>query len=222
MLVATENEGSRALVSALATMDAQPLFAADLPAALESVRTSQPSLIAVDLSLRLPGHPEMEEFLAACKKLSPKLPVLALIPREALAAHDATPDFDDFACWPCPAQELASRMQRLLRRFKPPDELSVLKIENLVIDLGRYEVSQDGRRMDLTFKEYELLKFLAMNPGKVFTREMLLNRVWGYDYFGGTRTVDVHIRRLRSKIEDGTTSFIDTVRNVGYRFREPR
>jgi two-component system alkaline phosphatase synthesis response regulator PhoP len=72
----------------------------------------------------------------------------------------------------------------------------------------------------LTFREYQLLKFLASNKGKVFTREALLNKVWGWDYYGGDRTVDVHIRRLRSKIEDPTHTFIETVRNIGYRLRE--
>jgi DNA-binding response OmpR family regulator len=77
----------------------------------------------------------------------------------------------------------------------------------------------DGEPVVMTFKEYELLRFLAMNTGRVFTREQLLNRVWGYDYFGGARTVDVHIRRIRSKIEVRGLSFIETVRNVGYRMR---
>ena len=96
----------------------------------------------------------------------------------------------------------------------------MIRVGDLAIDLSRYEVTQGGRRMELTFKEYELLKFFATNPGKVFSREHLLNAVWGYDYYGGTRTVDVHIRRLRSKIENGPVLFIDTVRNVGYRFRD--
>ena len=72
--------------------------------------------------------------------------------------------------------------------------------------------------VELTFKEYELLKFLASNRGRVYTREALLNKVWGYDYYGGDRTVDVHVRRLRSKIEDSKRTFIETVRNIGYRF----
>ena len=75
--------------------------------------------------------------------------------------------------------------------------------------------------VDLTYKEFELLKFLATHPGKVFTREVLLDKVWGYDYYGGTRTVDVHIRRLRAKIETGPTPYIETVRNVGYKFLPP-
>ena len=88
----------------------------------------------------------------------------------------------------------------------------------LTIDLSNYRVTVDDDPLVLTFKEYELLRFLAANKDKVFTREALLNRVWGYDFYGGARTVDVHIRRLRSKIEDRTHTFIETVRNVGYRF----
>ncbi|MBI4340972.1 MAG: winged helix-turn-helix transcriptional regulator [Candidatus Omnitrophica bacterium] len=91
----------------------------------------------------------------------------------------------------------------------------------LVIDFERYEVHVKGEPVDLTYKEFELLKFLATHPGKVFTREALLDKVWGYDYYGGTRTVDVHIRRLRSKIESRGATYIDTVRNVGYKFLEP-
>ncbi len=90
---------------------------------------------------------------------------------------------------------------------------------SLSIDLERYKVTIDGDVVDLTFKEYELLRFLASNPGKPYTREALLNQVWGYDYYGGSRTVDVHVRRIRSKIERHE-QFIDTVRNVGYRFVE--
>jgi two-component system alkaline phosphatase synthesis response regulator PhoP len=89
---------------------------------------------------------------------------------------------------------------------------------DLVIDLDNCEVTVAGRLITLTFKEYELLRFMAAIPGRVFTRDALLDEVWGHDYFGGDRTVDVHIRRLRSKIEDSTHTFIDTVRNIGYRF----
>ncbi|MCH7809773.1 MAG: winged helix-turn-helix transcriptional regulator [Chloroflexi bacterium] len=89
------------------------------------------------------------------------------------------------------------------------------------MDLANYTVHIAGRPVELTFKEYELLRFLAVNRHRVFSREALLNNVWGYDFYGGARTVDVHIRRLRSKIEDRHTTFIETVRNVGYRFRGP-
>ena len=100
------------------------------------------------------------------------------------------------------------------------DNEELIRCGDLVIDLAKCEVSLSGRLIPLTFKEYELLRFLASNRGRVFTREALLNKVWGYDYYGGDRTVDVHIRRLRSKIEDPTHTFIETVRNIGYKFRD--
>jgi two-component system, OmpR family, alkaline phosphatase synthesis response regulator PhoP len=94
----------------------------------------------------------------------------------------------------------------------------VVRAGDLTLDLANYRVAVAGRPVELTFKEYELLRFLVQNPDKVLTREALLKRVWGYDYFGGSRTVDVHIRRLRSKLEDRGHVFIETIRNVGYRF----
>ena len=95
-----------------------------------------------------------------------------------------------------------------------------MSIGDLKIDQARCEVSVGEKLVSLTFKEYELLKFLVTNRGRVFTRESLLDKVWGFDYFGGDRTVDVHVRRLRSKIEDAEHSFIETVRGIGYRFKD--
>ena len=92
----------------------------------------------------------------------------------------------------------------------------------LVLNLETYQAAVSGNSLDLTYMEYELLKFLASNPGKVFTRETLLSRVWGYDYYGGARTVDVHIRRLRSKLGEEHAAYIHTVRSVGYRFGQSR
>ncbi|MBI2857252.1 MAG: winged helix-turn-helix transcriptional regulator, partial [Chloroflexi bacterium] len=90
---------------------------------------------------------------------------------------------------------------------------------DLTIDSADYEVRLGGRRVDLTYREYQLLKYLASSPGRVLTRESLLANVWGADYYGGDRTLDVHIRRLRSKLEDASHVFIETVRNVGYKFK---
>jgi DNA-binding response OmpR family regulator len=92
----------------------------------------------------------------------------------------------------------------------------------LRLNLETYQAAIEGRPLDLTFMEYELLKFLAVNPGKVFTREILLSRVWGYEYYGGARTVDVHVRRLRAKLGEEHANLIQTVRSVGYRFGQPR
>jgi DNA-binding response OmpR family regulator len=124
---------------------------------------------------------------------------------------------DDFVMPPLDGEEFRTRIGRILWAHTGADEGSLLRRRGLVIDLERYTVSVDGEVVDLTYKEYELLRFLATNAGKPFTREALLNRVWGYDYYGGSRTVDVHIRRIRAKIERHE-AYIDTVRNVGYRF----
>ena len=98
----------------------------------------------------------------------------------------------------------------------------MIEYRELSLNLETYQASIAGRPLDLTYMEYELLKFLAQNPGKVFTREMLLNRVWGYEYYGGARTVDVHIRRLRAKLGEEHAGLIQTVRSVGYRFGQSR
>jgi DNA-binding response OmpR family regulator len=124
---------------------------------------------------------------------------------------------DDVLLAPLDEDEVRLRVGRVLWSRTGGITGSVLRHGALIIDLDRYTVTVEDEVVDLTYKEYELLRFLASNPGKPFTREALLNRVWGYDYYGGSRTVDVHIRRIRSKIERHEP-YIDTVRNVGYRF----
>lgn len=149
-----------------------------------------------------------------------RLPVLALVAREALESAEKVGIADDFVVEPWEATEVVARARRILQQANGMDVNGLIKHGDLLINLNRYEVSIAGRLIALTFKEYELLRFLASNKGRVFTREALLDEVWGYDYYGGDRTVDVHIRRLRSKIEDATHTFIETVRNIGYRFRD--
>jgi two-component system alkaline phosphatase synthesis response regulator PhoP len=124
---------------------------------------------------------------------------------------------DDFVMLTAPPEELARRIERALWRKHGVDSENFVRCGALTLDLSNYRVTVDNEPLVMTFKEYELLRFLAMNAGRVFTREQLLNRVWGYDYFGGARTVDVHIRRIRAKIEIHGHAFIETVRNVGYR-----
>ncbi len=220
LVVWGESRGHQNVFAALSRADCSPLPAYDLAPASEMLADESPDLVTVDLGLRPPGDSEMVEFLEACHSASPSVPTLALVPSGDPDQYEGFLDVDDFVLAPYRPGEVVMRIHHLLKRFQRTDESSVIKTASLTIDLGRYEAMLDGRRLDLTFKEYELLRFLAATPGKVFTRETLLNRVWGYDYFGGTRTVDVHIRRLRSKIETTTTTFIETVRNVGYRFKE--
>jgi len=146
-------------------------------------------------------------------------PLIILCLRESLNEFNLTQS-DDFLLKPLIKEEVLSRLKLALWRMNKADNENIIKKGDLVIDCSKYEVKIDDKQVDLTYKEYELLKFLATNPGRVYSRDALLNKIWGYDYYGGTRTVDVHIRRLRGKIEDNKHAFIDTVRNVGYKFIE--
>jgi DNA-binding response OmpR family regulator len=114
--------------------------------------------------------------------------------------------------------ELEARIGRARRRLGGSEEAQTVRAGSLVVDLVTYQVTVGGEPVDFAFKEYELLRFLVTHPGRVFSREALLNRVWGYDYYGGARTVDVHVRRLRAKLGAEHAGRIRTVRGVGYRF----
>jgi len=146
-------------------------------------------------------------------------PVIALIEPGQLAAFDPAWELDDFVLAGAAPEEVLARVRQAVWKRHRIDTRNVLKCGDLLMDLANYTVHVGGRPVELTYKEYELLRYLATNTGRVVTRETLLNKVWGYDFYGGARTVDVHIRRLRSKVEDRHNSFIETVRNVGYRFR---
>ncbi len=143
--------------------------------------------------------------------------LIAMVAGEQLDRVAVDLPIDDFVVLGSPPEELARRIERALWRKHGVDSENYVRCGALAIDLSNYRVTVDDEPLVMTFKEYELLRFLAMNAGRVFTREQLLNRVWGYDYFGGARTVDVHIRRIRAKIEIHGHAFIETVRNVGYR-----
>jgi DNA-binding response OmpR family regulator len=150
--------------------------------------------------------------------LAHEVAALAVIRSDQLPTFDFATGFDDFIVYPALNEEVTARVRRAIWLKSGVESDNTLSAGDLRIDLANYKVYVTGRPIDLTYKEYELLRFLATNQDKVFTREALLNRVWGYDFYGGARTVDVHVRRLRSKIEDATHIFIETVRNVGYRF----
>jgi DNA-binding response OmpR family regulator len=149
------------------------------------------------------------------------IPLVALVPEPLLGQVDFSHGIDDYLTLPVSGKRLAERLNFLMWRLHRVQVKNGFSAGGLVIDFERYEVRVKGTLADLTYKEFELLKFLATHPGKVFTREALLDKVWGYDFYGGTRTVDVHVRRLRSKIELGGATYIETVRNVGYKFLGP-
>jgi DNA-binding response OmpR family regulator len=164
-----------------------------------------------------------DEAFAVCRAVRkrdiPLAPLLLLVSSPQLDDLELREDlFDDFCVTPFQSREIEARLQHLFWRTGRGTRPELIEYDSLVLNLETYQAAIDGRPLDLTYMEYELLKFLATHPGKVFTREMLLSRVWGYEYYGGARTVDVHIRRLRAKLSEEHAQLIQTVRSVGYRF----
>ncbi len=188
------------------------------PSDLESVDDANPSTVVLILAGPIAGV-GLKACLRACGDR--RLPSIVLVSQDSPDWTDELLQADDFILGPLRAEELALRAERLIRRREDLEDEDVVRAGDLVINTANFEVAIGGRRVSLRYKEYELLLLMASNPGRVFSREALLNRIWGYDYLGGTRTVDVHIRRLRSKIEDAEHTFIETVWQVGYRFRSP-
>lgn len=216
LLVTKENETANKLKSILSNRGFTVSTATSREKMLECIIQESPELIILEMNGQ-PSQALLHE-LTHGSKIKTRIPIMALVTAENLNRPDNYLGIDDFVVWPYDDRELVFRTRRLIQRNVHPEEM--IDRGDLVIDLGNCEVRVGGKVVELTFKEYELLKFLAKEKGRVFTREVLLNKVWGYDYFGGDRTVDVHIRRLRSKIEDSGQVFIETVRNIGYRFKK--
>jgi DNA-binding response OmpR family regulator len=195
---------------------------------LHTVRTGPADMIAfedaaaADAILVDARHDLMSarQLCQLLRRAGPQAPVLALMTEGGLAAVTAEWGADDVVLCSAGPAEFEARLRLAIGRQvsavpTAPDEI---RSGELFIDEATYTARLRARVLDLTFKEFELLKFLAQHPGRVFTRAHLLQEVWGYDYFGGTRTVDVHVRRLRAKLGAEHESLIGTVRNVGYRF----
>jgi DNA-binding response OmpR family regulator len=152
-----------------------------------------------------------------------RVPVLLLVSGAQLAELELREDlFDDFCLSPFHPRELEARLRHLIFRTGRGARPEIVEYGDLILNLETYQAALGERRLDLTYMEYELLKFFATHSGKVFTRELLLSRVWGYEYYGGARTVDVHVRRLRAKLGEEYAGWIQTVRSVGYRFGQTR
>jgi DNA-binding response OmpR family regulator len=155
-----------------------------------------------------------------------RVPVLLVITEGGLAAVNHDWGMDDIVLTSIGPGELEARMRLAAGRLRAEREdddpdAHVIRSGEVVVDETTYTAKLGSRTLDLTYKEFELLKYLAQHPGRVFSRQQLLQEVWGYDYFGGTRTVDVHVRRLRAKLGPEHEVLIGTVRNVGYRFVLP-
>lgn len=191
---------------------------------MKEVESSVPALFILDLML--PGMDGLE----VCKTLraSPQTkntPIIMLTARsdEFDKVLGLELGADDYLTKPFSVRELAARVRALLRRAAntTPGDNEVIRAGNIEINTARHEARKEGKLLEMTLKEFELLKLLMLNKGRVLTRERLLDEIWGFDYYGETRTVDVHIRHVRQKIEDnGDTARIETVRGVGYRFSD--
>lgn len=210
----------------------QVLTAMDGDTALAMARRELPDLIVLDVML--PGA----NGLDVCRVLNEdsatkNIPIIMLSARaeEVDRVLGLEMGADDYVIKPFSPRELAARVKARLRRTRPEEGAAEesaggearLSAGKLVIDEDRYAVYAEGRKVELTPKEFELLRFLARQPGRVYTREYLLEQVWGYDYAGDSRTVDVHIRHIRQKLEEVLpegAGLVETVRGVGYRFKE--
>jgi len=175
---------------------------------------------AIDLIV-VDGRVDLMQARTTCQLLvqAGQSRVLLLVPVVSLPVLNSGWGIDDFVVESATAAEIDARM-RLLLEATPMS--SAIVSGPLTIDDASYTVTANGRPIDLTYTEFELLKYMVAHEGRVLTREQLLSDVWGYDYFGGTRTVDVHIRRLRAKLGPRLEHYIQTVRNVGYRFSPDR
>jgi DNA-binding response OmpR family regulator len=182
----------------------------------ETILKENPDLVLIDLS------EDLKRAVSFCKELKREeetrdVAVLVLVEEKELGKHDLGETVEDFIIKPCRPGEVVSRIRQIMRRKAPRVSGDSIRIGDLVVDFASYEVLVMGLPISLTFKEYELLKFLVTHPNRVYSRNALLNWVWGYETYVGTRTVDIHIRRLRSKLGNAG-SVIQTVRNVGYKF----
>jgi DNA-binding response OmpR family regulator len=211
LLVLSTTSGREVLPS-LGLLSHRVRYIAAEPASLVNAPSSD--LIFMDARRDLANAKSLAKILQTTGLSSP---LVLVVTEGALAAISADWGAQDFILDSAGPGEIDARIRIALDRSKDFSKSTMIQASGVVIDEASYSAKVHGRPLDLTFKEFELLRFLAQHPGRVFSREQLLSEVWGYDYFGGTRTVDVHIRRLRAKLGD-LESLIGTVRNVGYRF----
>jgi DNA-binding response OmpR family regulator len=190
----------------------------DLKALLDG---PSPDAVLVDARVDLAGARSTCRLL---RTTGLTVPLLAVLTEGGLVALTAEWGVDDIVLATAGPAEVEARLRLATGKTgtdSGDDEPGVVRAGDLVIDPQTYSARIKGRPLDLTYKEFELLRFLAQHPGRVFTRDQLLREVWGYDYFGGTRTVDVHVRRLRAKLGSEHEALIGTVRQVGYKFVTP-
>lgn len=218
VVIGQDREPTAQLVEDLRRLGYRPSLLRWPAAALE---WDGPRPLAVLIDLRvLSAHARTACQAARTAPLLRRSALVAVIPEAEAPRLDLSLGVDDLILWPYRLSELAARLRLIQWRVEGGASTQVLRAGKLALNQSTYEVSVDGVPVELTLREYELLLFLMQNPRRVFSRADLLDQVWGQDYYGGTRTVDVHIRRLRAKI-GAAGDLIQTVRGVGYRFVPP-
>lgn len=200
------------MLPALALLSHRVRFIPAEPASL--VNAPEHDLVFLDARKDLASSKAMARILISTGISAPIIVVLA---EGGWAAMNSEWGSSDIILDSAGPAEIEARIKLAISKYKEVREIGTVSSSGVVIDESSYSAKVHGKPLDLTYKEFELLKFLAQHPGRVFSRDQLLSEVWGYDYFGGSRTVDVHIRRLRAKLGD-LEGLISTVRNVGYRF----
>ena len=205
---------SPSLIEGLLIAGFRPVPVVDVAALAESEPADGWAALVVELG----DDPAPPLALARRAREALDVPTLVVAGRAQAAAFPDGAVFDDFLLTPIDEAELGLRIRRMASRPGgiPPDER--IDFKDLSLNLATYQAALGDEPIDLTYMEYELLRFFVTHPVRVWGREQLLERVWGYDYFGGARTVDVHVRRLRAKLGEERASWITTVRSVGYRF----
>ena len=189
----------------------------------EFIKYKNPDLVRPESDLLLIDIDLFEEeesiqfFLSKIRKKIHNLPFILIVKPSNRSKLDFEWFFNDFICYPLRRGELDLRLKKYISIQKVNNDENVLKVGHITINLIEYSVYYDNDKLDFTYKEFELLRLLVQNRGQAFSRKELLSKIWGVEYIGGTRTVDVHIRRLRGKLGDDFNSLIETVRNVGYR-----
>jgi len=184
----------------------------------EGLAGERPDLVIVDVPAERPVRAVVEPFLGAPGMTA--VPVVALIEPDQAADAAAIGRLADFATRPVRPDELAARARRLVVT-EARDQDDCIVVDGLRIDLPAWEVSVDGAVVEFTYQEFQLLSFLAEHRGRAFSRDQLLARVWGVDYYGGSRTVDIHVRRIRAKLGSVYSGALQTIRNVGYKWNPP-
>lgn len=194
-----------------------PEFELSIYKNIESLSRDSCSLFIIDYE-EMGSSDSTQFYLSRLRKKILDIPVLLVLRVNTVPELDSTWFFNDFILYPFRKGEVKARLSRILTGI--PEDNEEISIGNLKINTKEYVVYMNEEKLDLTYKEFELLRLFLENRGVVFSRKDVLSRIWGMEYIGGTRTVDVHIRRLRSKIGDDFNSIIETVRNVGYKCRE--